>query len=412
MREAFPLSLRSASALRQAPQRLVCEGAQGQQYSSAGKRSQFEGQVARTGVPLLWSRLVGWRRAAHCCGHPCPGQGETVVERPAERLVGVARTVQGREEEVTGAVSREHPPRPVASVGCRGKPDNHEPRVRIAEAGQRTRPVPFCEMGDRGVGRRVMAPSREPRTEGAVRHVPADLLQARGGRSHEPKATVSVVPTTRLRPPRPTVVCFVRHGTTATTGKVLPGRARGLHLSDQGRGEAERAGEALSGMSVSAVYASPLERARETASAISLSVGKPVVIERGLIECDFGTWTGESLSQLRKLPEWQAVRHTPSSFRFPEGESFPELQARVADTVARLRRAHPGEVVVAVSHADCIKVALASALGVPLDLFQRIVVAPCSISTVVYGSDGPTVLAMGALGAPAPHQASTRKRSR
>jgi len=82
---------------------------------------------------------------------PMPGQGETVVERPAERLVGVARTVQGREEEVTGAVSREHPPRPVASVGCRGKPDNHEPRVRIAEAGQRTRPVPFCEMGDRGL---------------------------------------------------------------------------------------------------------------------------------------------------------------------------------------------------------------------------------------------------------------------
>ena len=79
----------------------------------------------------------------------------------------------------------------------------------------------------------------------------------------------------------------------------------------------------------------------------------------------------------------------PSSFRFPGGESFTELQARLADTVGRLCKAHPGEVVVAVSHADCIKVALASALGVPLDLFQRIVVTPCSISTVVYSSEGP-----------------------
>jgi probable phosphoglycerate mutase len=154
-------------------------------------------------------------------------------------------------------------------------------------------------------------------------------------------------------------------------------------------------------MSVSAVYASPLERARETASAIAERVGKPVVVERGLIECDFGSWTGEPLPQIRKLPEWQAVQRVPSSFRFPDGESFAELQARLADTVARLCKEHPGEVVVAVSHADCIKVALASALGVPLDLFQRIVVAPCSISTVVYGPDGPTVLAMGAAGAPA-----------
>ncbi len=222
---------------------------------------------------------------------------------------------------------------------------------------------------------------------------------------------MSVVPTTHPKPPRPTVVCFVRHGTTATTGKVLPGRARGLHLSDQGRDEATRAGAALAGMSVSAVYASPLEHARETASAISESVGKPVVVERGLIECDFGAWTGEPLPQLRKLPEWEIVRHLPSSFRFPGGESFAELQARLADTVGGLCKSHPGEVVVAVSHADCIKVALASALGVPLDLFQRIVVAPCSISTVVYDSEGPTVLAMGATGAPAAALPSTRERS-
>ncbi len=212
---------------------------------------------------------------------------------------------------------------------------------------------------------------------------------------------MSVVPSSRRKPPRPTVVCLVRHGTTATTGKVLPGRARGLHLSDQGREEAVKAADALSAMSVSAVYSSPLERTRETAQAISDRVGKPVVAERGLIECDFGGWTGEELSQLRKLSEWQTVQHWPSGFRFPGGESFVELQSRLTDTVGRICKSHAGEVVVAVSHADCIKVVLASVLGVPLDLFQRIVVAPCSISTVVYGPAGPAVLAMGVAAGPA-----------
>ena len=102
----------------------------------------------------------------------------------------------------------------------------------------------------------------------------------------------------------------------------------------------------------------------------------------------------------RKLPEWQTVQRWPSGFRFPGGESFLELQSRLTGTVARICKAHPGEVVVAVSHADCIKTVLASALGVPLDLFQRIVVAPCSISTVMYGRDGPAVLAMGSTGCP------------
>jgi len=211
---------------------------------------------------------------------------------------------------------------------------------------------------------------------------------------------VSVVPSSRRKPPRPTVVCFVRHGTTATTGKVLPGRTRGLHLSEQGQGEAARAGEGLAEVSVSAVYTSPLERTRETAAAISKLVGRRPAVERGLIECDFGSWTGADLSQLRKLPEWQTVQRWPSGFRFPGGESFLELQSRLTDTVEKICKAHPGEVVVAVSHADCIKTVLASALGLPLDLFQRIVVAPCSISTVVYGPDGPAVLAMGSTSAP------------
>ncbi|MGH9291491.1 MAG: MSMEG_4193 family putative phosphomutase [Acidimicrobiales bacterium] len=194
------------------------------------------------------------------------------------------------------------------------------------------------------------------------------------------------------------MVLLVRHATTPTTGKVLPGRARGLHLSEAGRSEADRAAERLAGTAVAAVYASPLERARETALPIGGALGCPVVVDRQLVECDFGAWTGEELSKLRRLPEWSSVQRWPSGWRFPEGESFAEVQSRMAAALAHYREAHRGEVVVAVSHADCIKAALASCLGLPLDLFQRINVGPASTSAVAFGPEGPYVLAVSSYG--------------
>lgn len=197
------------------------------------------------------------------------------------------------------------------------------------------------------------------------------------------------------------MVCFVRHGTTPTTGKVLPGRARGLHLSEAGRKEAVRTAEQFAGREIDAVYSSPLERARETAAPIGEVTGQRVAVERGLIECDFGEWTGAELAKLRRLPEWKAVQRYPSGFRFPGGESFQSLQGRLQETVAALCGRHPGGAVVAVSHADCIKAVVALALGVPLDLFQRIVIAPCSTTVIAYGAEGPAVLSVSSYGPPA-----------
>lgn len=202
--------------------------------------------------------------------------------------------------------------------------------------------------------------------------------------------------------PRPTVVFFVRHGTTPTTGKVLPGRAVGLHLSDQGLAEAERTGERLAAVGATALYTSPLERTRETARVIARHVGLRPVVERGLLECDFGEWTGQQIAELAKRPEWATVQHHPTGFRFPGGESFAELRARIAVTLERLTARHRGEAVILVSHADPIKIALGEALGQPLDLFQRIVVAPCSVSAVAYGAVAPAVLATGSAGDLAP----------
>jgi len=201
------------------------------------------------------------------------------------------------------------------------------------------------------------------------------------------------------KPPAPTTVLFVRHGQTPTTGKKLPGRAPGLHLGDKGIAQAERAGERIAALgNIAAIYASPMERTQETAAPIARACKLRVRTHSGLIEADFGKWTGKNLSALRKLPEWTTVQRYPSGFRFPGGESFPEMQTRMTGAVAELVAKHPGEKIVAVSHADTIKAAVADAAGTPLDLFQRIVISPCSISAVMYSSTGPIVLATNSTG--------------
>jgi probable phosphomutase (TIGR03848 family) len=200
-------------------------------------------------------------------------------------------------------------------------------------------------------------------------------------------------------PPAPTLVLLVRHGQTPTTGATLPGRARGLHLADSGRAQADAAAARIGQLKkVSAIYASPLERTRETAKPIAAILGLKVQIDRGLLECEFGDWTGAKLGDLRKLPEWNTVQRYPSGFRFPGGESFAEMQTRMVGAIDKLVARHPGETIVAVSHADPIKAAVAQAMGTHLDLFQRIVISPCSISAILYSGGGPAVLATNSTG--------------
>ena len=198
---------------------------------------------------------------------------------------------------------------------------------------------------------------------------------------------------------KPTTILLVRHGKTPTTGQSLPGRAPGLHLSDEGVGQAERAGERLAELTrVDAVYCSPLERTRETAAPIGRALRLKPKAAKGLLECDFGDWTGSELKSLFKLPEWRTVQQAPSTFRFPNGESFTEMQVRIVSTLDRLRAEHPGGTIVCVSHADPIKAAVAHAMGTHLDLFQRIVISPCSISAFAWSDGGPIALTVNSIG--------------
>ena len=195
------------------------------------------------------------------------------------------------------------------------------------------------------------------------------------------------------------VVLFVRHGQTPTTGSVLPGRAPGLHLAPEGEAQARRVAERLAALGrVRAVYASPLERTVETAAPIARAYGLRVRRSPGLIECDFGRWTGRKLQNLRRRREWTTVQRHPSGFRFPGGESFAEMQSRALDAVASITTRHRGETVVAVSHADVIKAVAAAAAGTPLDLFQRIVISPCSVTAIAYHPAGPMLLTVNNTG--------------
>jgi probable phosphoglycerate mutase len=192
---------------------------------------------------------------------------------------------------------------------------------------------------------------------------------------------------------------MVRHGQTPTTGKILPGRAAGLHLAEAGVAQAHRVAERIAELpKIDAIYASPLERARETAAPIAKALKQRVKIDKGLLECDFGDWTGAELSKLMKLPEWSTVQKAPSTFRFPNGESFTEMQTRMVSALDRIRAAHPGGTVVCVSHADPIKAAVAHAMGAHIDLFQRIVIGTCSVSAVAYTGHGPIVLTVNSTG--------------
>jgi probable phosphomutase (TIGR03848 family) len=198
----------------------------------------------------------------------------------------------------------------------------------------------------------------------------------------------------------PTVL-LVRHGRTiANVQGILAGRTPGVRLDDVGRRQATQAAERMAGIPLVAVVTSPLERCRQTARIlVSQQETDPgTSVERGITECDYGQWQGLALRDLAREPLWEVVQRQPSAAAFPGGESLAAMQARSVEAIRRhdaavLERHGAGAVWVAVAHGDIIKSVLADALGMHLDLFQRIAVGPASVSIVRYGTHRPEVVA-------------------
>ena len=190
----------------------------------------------------------------------------------------------------------------------------------------------------------------------------------------------------------PTRVLLVRHAPTPETGRVLSGRAPGVHLSDDGRRRAAELAARLAPVPLAAVYASPLERTRQTAEAVAAPHGLEVLPLAGVLEADYGTWTGGRIVDLSRTDLWALVQRRPSRAAFPGGESIRQMQERSVRAVEEVVASHEGQAVAIVSHADPIKAILAHYAGVHLDEFQRFVVAPASLSALDVGPAGVVVL--------------------
>jgi probable phosphoglycerate mutase len=190
------------------------------------------------------------------------------------------------------------------------------------------------------------------------------------------------------QPKPPTRLVLVRHGVTAHTGPLLSGRMPGIDLSEKGIEQAQAAAERISVLTVAAVYASPIERTAQTAGYIAARLGLEVQPLPGVIEADYGDWTGGKITDLAKTDEWKVVQAAPSRAVFPGGESLRAMQARMVEALDAVVAAHAHETVVVVSHADPIKSAIAHYTGMHLDLFQRLHVSPASATVLDFHAYG------------------------
>ncbi len=184
-----------------------------------------------------------------------------------------------------------------------------------------------------------------------------------------------------------TLLLLVRHGHTETAGKKLTGWSPGVHLSERGRAQAEALVTRLEGVPLAAIYTSPLERCRESAAPLAAARGLEARPHKGLIETGYGEWTGRSIRQVTRTRLWRTLQRSPSAIRFPGGESLRDVQARAVDAVLAIGAEHPDATVAIVTHADVVRLLLAHFAGMHLDLFERLVTEPASVSAVS-ASDG------------------------
>ncbi len=189
-----------------------------------------------------------------------------------------------------------------------------------------------------------------------------------------------------------TLLLLIRHGLTNATGVRLGGWTPGIHLSEPGSRQAEALPERLHAVPLAAIYSSPLERCLETAAPLAAARSTEITVREDLGEVRYGSWTNRPLKQLARTKLWRRVQLVPSGVRFPGGESLLEVQARAVRELEDIAGRHARTTVAVFSHADVIKLLVAFHAGIAMDLFQRLVIDPASISAVSVGEGIPRIL--------------------
>jgi probable phosphoglycerate mutase len=190
------------------------------------------------------------------------------------------------------------------------------------------------------------------------------------------------------------IFLLIRHGENEYVKKGrLAGRLPGVHLNETGRSQAQALADKLKGTKVKAIYSSPLERTMETADPIAQGLGLEIIPRPGLIETDYGEWQDQKLRGLSRLKLWRRVHSSPSTMRFPGGETFADAQFRITRELIDLAAQNePKDILICVSHADPIKLAVAYFIGLPLDMFQRLNVSPGSVTGLYLDENGGRLL--------------------
>jgi probable phosphoglycerate mutase len=195
------------------------------------------------------------------------------------------------------------------------------------------------------------------------------------------------------QPPR--TLILIRHGENDVMRTRLAGRLPGVHLNERGRQQAVHLASRLQHLPITAIYSSPLERAVQTAEPLAAARRLPIQIATGLLEVDYGDWQGLTYRQLRRFKLWKVVQDTPAAVRFPGGETLAEVQQRVlAEIDCRLK---DGGLIACVAHGDIVRLALVHYLGMEINHFQRLAVAPASVSIVSLHENRPLVWCVNSL---------------
>lgn len=181
-----------------------------------------------------------------------------------------------------------------------------------------------------------------------------------------------------------TTVLLIRH---ASNDYLTQNRMAGwqpIPLNEQGQRQAHALAQRLASVPLDAIYTSPIERAQETARIIAQPHQLAVQIHPGLTEVNVGDWTDRAIPELQTTDTWKQMLARPFDFRFPNGESNREVHARIVTAIDALVAAHPQHIIVLVSHADPIKIALAHYLGMNLNDFNRLAIDPASLSVLIF----------------------------
>jgi len=187
---------------------------------------------------------------------------------------------------------------------------------------------------------------------------------------------------------------LLRHGhSTANNAGILAGRDNTVHLTAKGFDQAAQVVKPLAELSLSEIYTSPITRCRETLQPLSKAIALKPITDKRLIEMDYGSWSGKKLSNLATKPLWREIQSRPSTVRFPDGESFLEMVARISDFFDFINAASKrSRALLICSHGDVIKAMVAHALGLHIDQFQRLVIDPASISHIRLSKSGMTLV--------------------